>query len=377
VHSVPGKVHLQVDVGYHLTLMLGLQATQKALPPQAPNNTQRVLGLVQSWKASEDRKDGPGTGTRTPGSSAATDESTESQVQSQVGVTVLADGLRTSVEHSAGKPAEKLPAASSSAQQPGTILTPLQEAQISEISKRPTAEILRLATLPSLNPKNPLLAHADVQASAGQASESTFTAAASASPGIESSPKQSPVHQAQPPQLAEQQLDDTAAEQSPGEPITTGQQGQVGTPAGSAQEASNAPQAAAAEQEHPQVQMTNEESLLRSSSFLLKHLSASSKTAEEIAKIAAPSPVAGPAGPTPVATPAAPIRRVLLPKVPMAKLPKPAGRPVTPPQPVSTSAWSLKCHHRPFIQVVHYCQYACLERFWGPIQNLQFDCKQG
>ena len=302
------------------------------MPPQA-----------QTWPASTERSNGPGS--VTAGSSAAAGETTESQVQRQLGVTVHAEGFRASVtkfvEDSAKEPPGEVAGSKAEPQWSGKTLRPLQEGSIPQIVNRPSPEI---SIPPAINAGDPPSAHPTRQATPDTEARSTVSTPALPAPvSVQSSRGQTPVQASQAPQLREQQpvappattglrlLAGQVLQEHPelaGGGLTTGQQHQLGPPAAAAQQASSAPEAASPEQQQSQVQLPTMGVPGRRSSVQHNPAGALPDAAKQQAESSSPT----------VTAPAIPVRRVPLPK--LSRVPKPAVPSSTSPQPVSLSGRS-------------------------------------
>ena len=215
------------------------QATQKTLPSQAILK-QTNSGTVQSRQAGEafkDSSDGPGSATA--GSSAATRESTESQVQRELGITVHAEGFRASVTKYAEDLEKPLPGQSAGSkaepESPEVTHRPLRELTSPRLYKRPAPEV---SVPPAVGAGGPSLAPSSEEASPEKEPGSTVSTDALPSPvstlssnvpipvqavSALSSNVQIPVQAPQPPQPeaqqpgAEQQASSSSQTASPGQ----------------------------------------------------------------------------------------------------------------------------------------------------------------
>ena len=302
------------------------QATQQTVPFQA-----------QTLLASEDRRDGPGSGIA--GSSAAAGESTESQVQRRLGITVHAEGLHASVTkfvegsakgapgHDPGSKAEPSPS--------GNTLNPLQEGSI---PKRSSSEV---SVPPVVNGGDSAAADSFGQTTPGNGARCAVSSPALPPPvSVQSSNRRTPVQASQPPQPREQQPVAAPAKtglrlpaeqvlqehpEHAGGGLATGQQRQLGPPAGATPQASSAPQAAFPGHEQPPAQLLVAGLAEMSSSVQQPPPGALPGAAVQQAESLTPT----------VAAPKVPVRRVPLPKLP--RVPKPVGASTTSPLPVSLS----------------------------------------
>ncbi len=330
------------------------QAVQKTLPSQAILK-QTTSGTVQSRQAGEASK---GSSSGTAGSSTGAGESTESQVQRQLGVTVHAEGFRASVtkyaedlaKPPAGDSAGEASKDSSNGPQSGTAgsstatgestLSEVQrhlmanraamiechralinkppcesrgisaEPQTSEDTHRPLREVMsprlykrpapEVSIPPAVTTGGPSPAQSSGQPSPEKESGAAVSADALPSPvSAQSSTVQVPVQAPQPPQPVAQQH-------------------------GSEQQASSTAQAGSPGRVQPQAQLPGTSVPGGSASVQQQVPGALNGPTKQLAPAAAPI----------VPGPAVPPRRVPLPKLPRVPLPKLGGSTLAPPRPV-------------------------------------------
>ena len=263
------------------------------------------------------------SGSSTAGRNTGRGESTESQVQRQLGLTVQAEGLHASVTPFAKDLTDKPPGESSciksEPQSGGEALKPLQGGNIPKMLKRPSPEVLVPPAMDAGGPlsehpigKEPLSGKATPEVGTGSTVSITalpFPVSATSSSG------QAPVHASRLPQPVQQPV---AAPPAQTGIWTAGQQGQLSMPAGAAQQAGSAPQAASPGRAQPHAQPPVPVGF----SLQQQLPGALPGPAKQPADSAAPT----------VPAPAVPVRRMLLPRVP-----RPAGPSITTSQPVSLS----------------------------------------
>lgn len=314
------------EVAHRITPRSHSEAAQQNLPSQGI--VTGTLLSCQAGEASGDRDNGPGSGTA--GGSTGIGESTESQVQRELGITVHADGLRSSVTPFAWDPAAtppgEIPSSKAEPQSSGEPLKPLQGGGSPETVKRPSPEVL---VPPAMDAGDPSPARSTGEGSlsgkAMQEMEARSTVSICAQPPpvcAPSSSGQTPVHAPQSTQPAQQHV---AAPPAQTGVLTAGQQGQLSPPAGAAQQAGSAPQVASPGRAQPLAQLPVP----------------AGYSVQQHPPSALPGPAQQPAG---SAAPAVPVRRMLLPRVP-----KPGGPSIATSQHVSLSGRSPDMHAGPFI----------------------------